>query len=207
MCMSLGNSIIFPEMFFDPVARVLSRPTDHNWITGQTSVKINVISEELHISVFIGPRSDHSLPLAMFFSTARCSSIRNSLRGITHSITHSHILHIAVLPPAFMVFFISSYIDHSLWRLSLSRRNILLYLLLERSDPFAKCGGLLDQSSPDIYVRKNLFPFIFVSTHSNVSYVMYISNIALQQNQAGFVGYLCTCYWKSRSNVNLANFR
>ena len=39
------------------------------------------------------------------FSTARCSSSRNSLRGITHSITHSHILHIAVLPPALMVFF------------------------------------------------------------------------------------------------------
>ena len=65
ICMSLGNSIIFPEMFFDPVARVLSRPTDHNWITGQTSVKINVISEELQISVFIGPRSDHSLGLAL----------------------------------------------------------------------------------------------------------------------------------------------
>ena len=38
-----------------------------------------------------------------FFSTARCSSSRNSLRGITHSITHSHIL-VAVLPPALMVF-------------------------------------------------------------------------------------------------------
>ena len=28
----------------------------------------------------------------IIFSTARCSSSRNSLRGITHSITHSHIL-------------------------------------------------------------------------------------------------------------------
>ena len=43
--------------------------------------------------------------LASIFSTARCSISRNSLRGITHSIIHSHILHIAVLPPALMVFF------------------------------------------------------------------------------------------------------
>ena len=40
----------------------------------------------------------------MFFSTARCSSSRNSLRGI-HSPSPVHILHITVLPPALMVFF------------------------------------------------------------------------------------------------------
>ena len=48
---------------------------------------------------------DQCFDVLIFISTARCSSSRNSLRGITHSITHSHILHIAVLPPALMVFF------------------------------------------------------------------------------------------------------
>ena len=48
-----------------------------------------------------------TMQFVSFFSTARCSSSRNSLRGITHSITHSHILHIAVLPPALMVFLIA----------------------------------------------------------------------------------------------------
>ena len=45
-----------------------------------------------------------ALLLFVIFSTARCSSSRNSLRGI-HSITHHpvHIL-VAVLPPALMVF-------------------------------------------------------------------------------------------------------
>ena len=62
-------------------------------------------------------------------------------------------------------------------------RYLLLNLLLERFDPFAKCGGLLDQSSPDIYVRKNLFPYIFVSTHSNVSNV---SPTFLQEIQEAF---------------------
>ena len=157
ICMSLGNSF---RQWFLTLVRVLSRPTAHNWITGQMPVKVNVISEEIHFSgIFSFFLKHRALPLKTIQS----------------------------LYP--------------------KERHLLLNLLLERSDPFAKCGGLLDQSSPDIYVRKNLFPFIFVSTHSNVSYVMYISNIALQQNQAGFVGYLCTCYWKSRSNVNLANFR
>ena len=46
------------------------------------------------------------------FSTARCSSSRNSLRGITHSPTHPvHIL-VAVLPPALMVFFYKKYASH-----------------------------------------------------------------------------------------------
>ena len=42
--------------------------------------------------------------MTSLFSTARCSSSRNSVRGI-HSITHHpvHIL-VAVLPPALMVF-------------------------------------------------------------------------------------------------------
>ena len=42
----------------------------------------------------------------IIFSTARCSSIPNNLRGITHSpITHSTFCSKAVLPLALMVFF------------------------------------------------------------------------------------------------------
>ena len=49
---------------------------------------------------------DQCFDVLIFISTARCSSSRNSLRGITHSPTHPvHIL-VAVLPPALMVFFI-----------------------------------------------------------------------------------------------------
>ena len=47
---------------------------------------------------------DQCFDVLIFISTARCSSSRNSLRGITHSPTHPvHIL-VAVLPPALMVF-------------------------------------------------------------------------------------------------------
>ena len=48
---------------------------------------------------------DQCFDVLIFISTARCSSSRNSLRGITHSPTHPvHIL-VAVLPPALMVLF------------------------------------------------------------------------------------------------------
>ena len=121
ICMSLGNSF---RKWFLTLVRVLSRPTAHNWITGQMPVKVNVFSEEILFSgIFSFFLKHRALPLKTFQSL--------------------------YLYP--------------------KERYLLLNLLLERFDPFAKCGGLLDQSSPDIYVRKNLFPYIFVSTHSNVS--------------------------------------
>ena len=61
--------------------------------------------------------------MTSLFSTARCSSSRNSLRGI-HSITHHpvHIL-VAVLPPALMVFLNSITQKHDF-----SPVEIMLYL-------------------------------------------------------------------------------
>ena len=110
ICMSLGNSF---RQWFLTLVRVLSRPTAHNWITGQMPVKVNVISEEIHFSGIFS-----------FFLKHRALPFKTLL---------------SLYP---------------------KERHLLLNLLLERSDPFAKCGGLLDQSSPDIYVRKNLFSFL-----------------------------------------------